>query len=327
MFSGFNMKWITAITVTFLIGVVFSAPTENLQTTSDSKSEILPEQYVIYRGEYDIANILLPINSLNSKEGNKASGKPLIFFALADFTKGHREDKGFYVRKNGEITKLLDHGREAATATDRKSEVYIAAQDGIYTYNQKNNAAEKYGIVTDDLIGIAKVNDSDIVYVLSKDNVVYKVTEKGMKIDKVEEIVNPEQIVLDYENNLYYVANNNVKVFNKNGTSKIQGLPETMDYVKLIRPPLVLNTGVPVIIDNTVYFIFANGTSTLTDFKATLRPTAYSLEGTVLLYLGYDKKIYEYNVIAMIFDSMFSKFKEYLEGVVKNVGDSLRNFG
>ncbi|CAB3232909.1 unnamed protein product [Arctia plantaginis] len=322
-----KMKIFSLITVTLLIGVVSSAPTENNLLTSFGKSETLPEKYVIYRGEYDIANILLPINSLNNKNENKESNeKPYIFFALADFTKGHKEDKGFYIRKNGEVTKLLDHGRDAATAMDGISEVYIAAEDGIYTYNPKNNTAEKYGIVTDDLIGIAKVNGSDIIYILTKDHVVYQVTDQGMKIDKVEDIVNPEQIVLDYENNLYYVKNNNVNVFSPNGTKKIEGLPETMTYVKLIRPPLPLTNGVPVVVDHTVYIVFANGTSKLTNLNATLRPTAYSLEGTVLLYLGHDKKIYEYNILALILDSMFSKFKEYLDGVVKGIEESFRIF-
>ncbi|XP_068624411.1 uncharacterized protein [Battus philenor] len=322
-----------------LFGLVAAAPAPNSGESNESKESkeskesgesdrltitkhFYPDSFVVYKGKHDIVNILVPLNSLNFDEDSEDDDtsdddNTTVFFVEADKdAKGKRIDRGLYVLKGGKATKILDNGRDAAASSDNSKEVFFGAQDGIYTYNQKDNTAVKYGSVTDSIIGIAKENITDAIYILTEDNIVYKVTESGEKKEKVENVDGALEIVLDYSDNLYYYgADKQPYVLTADGVQKINGLPEHPKSVRLVKPPFVIEEGVPFISDNEVYFIYPNGTSEVTgfDFKPNAKPTAYGIEATLIQYYGYNKKIYEYNILAILLNEAIDELKNFLE--------------
>ncbi|XP_047037907.1 uncharacterized protein LOC124643097 [Helicoverpa zea] len=316
------MKLLLFFTASLLAGLAYSAPTSNddddtLVVTAD----FFPESLAVYTAEHDIVKLLVPLNALNfeddadEEEESSSDSDALVFFVQADKNEnGGLVDQGLFVLKNGQATKLLDHGRDAAAANDDTKTAYFAANDGIYAYNAKDNKAEKYGTVTDDLISIAKVNGSDILYILTADQVVYKVTEEGTKKEKLNQIVNAKELILDYQNNLYYYTNDNkVYVLVGDEVKQISGLPENASSVNIINPPFVIENGVPVIVDNKAYVAYENGTSELAGFDFQIKPTAYAMEATLIQFYAYEKKVYEYNVLTILFSELLSELKSYLE--------------
>lgn len=316
------MKLLTFFTVSLLVGLAYTAPTSNgTESSKDDDENIVvtkeffDDQFAIYTAEHDIVNILLPLNSLNfdddTDDEESDSSFNTIFFVLADTENGQRVDKGLYIRKKGVVTKLLDNGREASAANDDTKTAYFAASDGIYVYNDKENKAEKYGTLNDDIIGIAKVNGSDVIYILTNDHFIYKVTEEGTKKERVHGIEDAQQIVLDYENNLYYyTSDKKVYVHLPEGCKRIEGLPEQASYVHLLKPPFIIEDGIPIVFDYKTYIGYVNGSSEESDFELQARPTAYSIEATLINYYAYNKKIYEYNVLVLLMSEFLDQLKE-----------------
>ncbi|CAB3254637.1 unnamed protein product [Arctia plantaginis] len=259
----------------------------------------------IYRAEYDIVNLLLPLDNVNFNEyEEKESDSNLLFFVLADNENGQKIDKGLFALKQGKVTKLLDYGRDAAAGND-ETNIYFGAKDGLYFYNQEDNKAEKYGNITDSIISIAKFNGSDIIYILTEDHILYKVTQGGMRKEKIEEAVNAQKIVLDYKNNLYYyTTDKHVYILGPDGAKKVTGLVEEPAYIDILRPPLVVGDGIPVILDHAVYMVSSDGTSKISDYEFEIRPTAFSLDATLIQYFAYNKKIYEYNILSLLFHQL-----------------------
>ncbi|XP_075987743.1 uncharacterized protein LOC142984196 isoform X2 [Anticarsia gemmatalis] len=322
------MKLLVFFTASLLLGLGSTAPASNATTNSDLvtvNDEFFDEQFVIVNAEHDIVQILVPLNALNFGEDSdeeENDGDSIIFYVLADNENGKRVDKGLFVRKNNTVTKLLDHGRDAAAANDDTKTAYFAAQDGIYSYNDKTNTAEKYGTITDSIISIAKVNGSDIIYILTEDHVLYKVTEEGTKKEKINDVVDAQQIVLDYENNLYYYSSDKrVFVLTSEGVFRIQGLPFNGSYLAIIKPPFIIESGIPVIIDSQTFIAYSNGTSELGEFVLESKPTAYAMEATLIQYYGYNKKIYEYNLLALLLGELLDDLKNYLEDKTDSLND------
>ncbi|CAB3254639.1 unnamed protein product [Arctia plantaginis] len=282
----------------------------------------------VYNASYDVVNLLLPLNALNfdddTDDEDDASEDPMsvLFFVLADNVDGKRVDQGLYIRKKGEVTKLLDNGRDAAAANDDTKTAYFGAQDGIYAYNDKENKAEKYGTITDSIISIAKVNGSDIIYILTDDHILYKVTEAGTTKAKIEGAVNAQKIVLDYENNLYYYTDEKkVYVVGDDGIKQITGLPEDPSYIELLKPPFVLDNGVPVVVNDLAYIAYPNATSETSEFGFETKPSAYAPEATLIQYYAYNKKIYEYNILTLLTTIVSSEMQSYLEGKAETISE------
>lgn len=309
------------LTNIFIFGLLF-ANTLAAPTTKDDDDKLIidqdffPNELAVYTGEHDIVSIMVPLNALNFEDDDDedSDSDVVAFFVEADINNGVKDYKGLYMLKGGQAIKLLDQGTDAAAANDDTKTAYFSAPDGIYVYDGKKNTTEKYGTVTENLIGIAKENDTGVIYVLTKDNILYKVTEDGTKKEKVENVADAQEIVLDFNNNLYYYGSDKKPyVLNSGVKTAITGLPENPSSVKLIRPPFIIEDGVPFLVDDELYIIYANGTSETTDIKTQLKPTAYAPEATLIVYLSYNKKIYEYNILVLLLSEVLNQIKEYLD--------------
>ncbi|XP_045457367.1 uncharacterized protein LOC123667523 [Melitaea cinxia] len=332
------MKILTSLAVISLAGLVFSAPTND---DNDDKKLIITkkmfkEEYVKYTGSHEIVSILFPLNGVNLDEDDSSesdshsnesdSDNNILFFVEADIgSDGKYVDQGLYVLKKGNATKILNHGRDAAAASDNSTEVFFGAADGIYTYNKEKNTAEKYGTIDDSIIGIVKELGSDVIYILTENHEVYKVSNKGTNKEKLDDIVNAKQIVLDRSNNLYFYSDDK-KPFSRthDGIKKIEGLPENLSSqssVTLVKPPFILEDGVVFVVENNVYIIYANGTSEEAgyEFKPTAMPSACSIEGVLIQYYALDKKIYEFNVVAMLIGEIVDELKEFLNDMSEEI--------
>ncbi|CAG4960853.1 unnamed protein product [Parnassius apollo] len=294
-----RMQIPTGFAVALLMGLASAAPVsdEKFVVTRD----LFPESFVVYSGEHEIVNIIVPLNGLNYAEKPNNNRKITLFFVEADEDEsGKRIDQGLYVIKNGIPKKILDYGRDASAANDNSQEVYLAAKDGIYLYNYEENSAEKYGTVSDSIIGIAKENDSDVIYILTEDFEVFKVSEAGEKKEKIEEIVGAQQIVLDYKNNLYfYDADKQPFVYSKYGVKRIEGTPEHPIKAHLLRPSSNMKDSVPFIVDGKTYILSADGSAKPFDIEIApdVQLSAYSMETLFMQYYALDKKIYEFDIV------------------------------
>ncbi|KAJ2943048.1 hypothetical protein O0L34_g18736 [Tuta absoluta] len=293
-----------------LVGLALSAPTAN-----DDKlvvdEEFFPDSLKIYEGQHDIVKIFVPINKLNFENDTDIT----IFFVTADKEGDEKFYQGLYAKKGDTVTKLLDNGRDVTAPVDEDSEdAYFAAKDGIYRFNAEQNKAEKYGTLDDELISIVMVNATDGIYVLTADKKVYKITEDGTKKEEVENVKDAEQIVLDYSGNLFYVDSyKKVFVVNGDGVTEITSLPENFSKITLIRPPFVFESGIPVVIDKDAYTLHANGTLENEDVKIDVDITAYSMEATLMQYYAREKKIYEYNIVALVFVNVIEQLSEFVK--------------
>nr|XP_034837709.1 uncharacterized protein LOC117993941 [Maniola hyperantus] len=243
----------------------------------------------------------------------------LLFFVEADvLPDSSRVDQGLYVLKEGKTTKILDYGRDAAASRDNSTKAFFGAKDGIYVYNPETNSADKYGTITDSIIAIDMDRFGTVIYILTEDRDVYKVTDNGEKKEKLDDIVKPKQMVLDYQNNLYFFSVDKVPyVRTADGVKRIEGLPEATGTVTLFKPPRILENAAPVIINNKVHIMYPNGTSraTIFEFNPKALPTALAPEALQVQYYAYDKKIYEYNqlVIFIMYNSLMKGLDSYLE--------------
>ncbi|CAH2098630.1 unnamed protein product [Euphydryas editha] len=329
------MKILQSLAVLSLVGFVFTAVIyhdNGSMTLVVTKSMFLKEG-VKYSGSHEIVKLLLPLNSLNFDEDDLSesnfnstefdSADLTLFFVEADIdSEGKYVDQGLYVLKKGKVTKLLDHGRDAAASSDNSTLVFFGAADGIYVYNKENNSADKYGTVTDSIIGIAKESTGDIIYILTENHEVYKVSNKGTIKEKIDDIVNAKEIVLDFSNNIYFYSDDKkAYVRTPEGVKKIEGLPENPSSVTLVRPPFTIEDGVMFVVDNVVYVINANASSERSgfEFKPKAKPSAFAPDAVLIQYYALDKKIYEFNPIKLVNSDIFDEWKDYVNNKIEDI--------
>ncbi|CAH2098618.1 unnamed protein product [Euphydryas editha] len=335
------MKILTSLVVISLLGLVISAPTNDDNDKFTITKSMYQKVLLKYSGSHEIVNLLYPINSLNfdqsdssesdSKSNESDADDVILFFVEADIdSEGKRIDQGLYVLTKGKVTKLLDHGRDAAASGDDSTQVFFGAADGIYVYNKEKNSAEKYGTVNDSIIGIAKELFGNVIYILTENHEVYKVSNEGTTKEKLDDIVNAKQIVLDTSNNIYFYSDEKkAYVRTPEGVKKIKGLPENPSSVTLIRPYFTFEQGVGFVVDNVIYFIDANATSERVgiEFAPKAKPSAYSPEAGLIEYYAIDKKIYEFNLLAMRLSDGVDELKEFLnekEEDIKSISKTSR---
>ncbi|CAH2098619.1 unnamed protein product [Euphydryas editha] len=314
------MKIVTSLAIISLVGLVLSAPTNGDDYKLIITKSLFKKELVKYSGSHEIVKLLFPLNSLNFDKNDSSesdSDDITLFFVEADIDSEDKYvDQGLYVLKKGKATKLLDHGRDVAASSDNSTQVFFGAADGIYVYNKENNAADKYGSVNDSIIGIAKESTGDVIYILTENHEVYKVSNKGTTKEILDDIVNAKQIVLDNSNNIYFYSDDK-KAYVRTpagGVKKIEGLPENPSSVTLVRPISTLEDGAGFVVDNVVYVIFANASSARSffEFKPKAKPSAYAPDAALIQYYALDKKIYEFNVLAMLFSNVVNELKEFL---------------
>ncbi|XP_045507744.1 uncharacterized protein LOC123703701 [Colias croceus] len=297
-----------------LLGLAHAAPSNKKRVIVNK--EQFPEKLVKYTGEHDIVKIVVPVNSLNFddfdsivEETTKIHPNPnivgnlTVFFIEADVDEsGKLNYQGLYVLKNNKAKKILENGRDAAASSGDNTRVYLAASDGLYLYNDEDQSAQKYGSITDNIIAIDKESETDVLYILTEDNTVYKVTDNGNKKEKLEDVKNAQKFVIDNEDNLYfYTTDKKLYVRTSEGVKQVAGLPEEPSSLFLPKCPIVLDDLLPILVDEKLYIVYANGTSTSSEveFATDFHPTAFAPEGSVVQYYGYNKKIYEFNLLAI----------------------------
>ncbi|XP_004923274.1 uncharacterized protein LOC101740222 [Bombyx mori] len=233
--------------------------------TADSHS--LPQKdYDADSNKHDITN------PLDDTSGNNSTSVPdnssgmfysnITVFFVRYVTRGdNKVDKSIYAHKNGKAKKVLEDGM-AVSCCYLKSRAYLGNKDGIYVYDTETEKLEKYGNLSDNVIGIAKENRTDDLYILTEDHVVYKVIEEGTKKIKVNEAEHAEQIALDWDDNLYYIgANNQPYVVASDGAKKIEGLPANPTSALISKPPITIEHGAWLTFGKQPYIIYRNATS------------------------------------------------------------------
>lgn len=325
------MKTIVSLIAVLLVGACVAAPASE---KDDDEPLIISRDFYIkdfikYSAEHDIVKVVIPLNSINfdesesSEENSSEEADVLLFFVEADIDEnGDRVYKGLYSLKDGKAKKVLENGRDIAASADDSKLVFFGASDGIYVYNSEDDSAVKYGSVEDDIVGIAKEKTGEVIYILTNDHIVYKVSENGTKKEKLEDVVNAKQIVLDFSDNLYFLSDDKVPhVRNAEGVKQIEGLPENSSYLQLVRPPFILDDGVLFVADKSVYIIYANGTSENSGFeiKSDARPSAYAPDGALIQFYAHDKKIYEYNVLKLILGEVLQELKEFFSDKTEDI--------
>lgn len=311
------MRLLTLSTVFALAGCLVAAPTSDDQIRFTIDEDWFNKNPVKYTADHEIVEIAVPLNRLNFDE-DVYSPNLLIFFVEAD--------QELYALKKGVATKLLDNARDVAAMRGNGYDVYFGAKDGIYTYNRTSNSAEKYGTLTDSIIAIEVAFGKDILYILTEDNVVYKVTESGTKKEKIDEIEGAKDIILDYSNNIYFYAEDKQPWVLADGedVKKIEGLPEITaadDEITLVRPPFVLQNGVGVLLNNQVYIVRSDGKSEFNpvEFAPEVVPSALAPEATLAQFYALDKKIYEYDVLSLFAESALDELDDYLNKKTKEI--------
>ncbi|XP_046974432.1 uncharacterized protein LOC124540769 [Vanessa cardui] len=330
------MKIFLSLMVLSLVGLALGAPTssEDDEVIVVSK-DFFSKDSVIYSGKHKIVNLIVPLNGLNhdndtndsseySPNSNEIELNILMFFVEADVDSyGNRVDRGLYVLRNGKATKILENGRDAAASRDDSNLAFFGAKDGIYVYDYATNSAKKYGTVDDSIICIGKEETGDVIYILTENHEMFKVSNGGMVKEKLNDVVGARQFVLDLSNNIYfYTEDKQAYVRTADGVKKIEGLPQNPSSVTLVNPPLFLyDDAVPFVVDNSLYFISVNGTTddARTIFEPKAKPSAYAPEAFVIQYYAYNKKIYEFNLIAKIYEGVMGSLDSLIENNVDKI--------
>ncbi|KAL0882395.1 hypothetical protein ABMA27_000880 [Loxostege sticticalis] len=271
----------------------------------------LEERDIIYTGKHDIVKIYSSVYLLY-KQQDRVKNR-IVFFAEADTNSdGSKVDKGLYVMIDNSTTKLLDNANDIAG--DGTGKVFFATNDGVYAYNPEEGRAYKYGHLEEKIISLAAENNTGVIYALTDNHIMYKITGNGNKSDVDDRVKYARGIFIDWFDNLYYYDDDrNLYVVGDKDAKKITGLPDNPASIKpMIKPPdeeaiaFLLN-------DVVLYNVYSNGTTTISQDSASLRskllthikPTAYSFDLYLVVYFAHDKKIYEINVVTKILDDIF----------------------
>ncbi|XP_053620748.1 uncharacterized protein LOC128681133 [Plodia interpunctella] len=310
-----------------LAGLCSAGPVPNEKLIVDS--DFYDTRFKIYSSQHDIINLEFPLNAINFGEDNDnddedySNSEFYLFFTEVDLNaNGDKDYKGLYVLHNGTAHKLLENGRDSTSTNEETKNVFFAASDGIYRYDVAQNKAEKYGTLDDNFINIIQENGTDetTFYAINDKHEMYKITGEGTKKEKVAGVDNAQQLVMDFENNIYfYDQNKDVYVINAEGVTKFEGLKKNPKYIQLLKPAFVFEDSVPLVLDDQVYLVYANGTSELSDFVIKNKPSGYAMEGTLIHFYAYEKKIYEYNILQIILSGLIDEVKEYFEDNVETM--------
>ncbi|OWR49264.1 hypothetical protein KGM_214893 [Danaus plexippus plexippus] len=336
------MRALAFLCIVLLKGSCHAAP---LSGDNDEKivipRQLFDKSLVKYKAKHDIVDIIVPLNALNfessyfvrlseSESDENDLTDVTVFIVEADLKDGKRVDQGLYLYKNDEVKMILPNGRAAAASFADNKLVYFGASDGLYLYNVSSKAADKYGEISDSIIDIATNKAGKHIYILSEDHKLYNVTKDGENKELLDEVEDAMEFVLDDSENIYFY-NSNKEVFIKNadGIKKIQGLPKGAQSVKLINPPFIMEESVPLMLDNALYIVYANGTSDAAglEFSPNAKPTAYGADAVFVQYYSYNKNLYEFNLIALIAEKIFEKFHVQAENIRSNAEKGKNSLG
>ncbi|KAG6462415.1 uncharacterized protein LOC115451632 isoform X2 [Manduca sexta] len=313
-----------------LLALAAAAPTKDVDDTIVVTSEFFPDALAVYTSQHDIVSLTVPLNKANFEDDESLNGDKLVLLAIfveADINdKGEYDYKGLYTLKGGNATKILETGTDSASDKSNSRDVFLSATDGLYVYKYDVHKVEKYGSVNDNLVGIAKVNSSEDIFVLSADHVLYKVSENGKKKEVVKQVKDARKIVLDFSDNLYYYdGDKQVYVLSDDGVKKIEGLPANPSNVAFVKPPSIIKNGVIFISDRKSYTVYVNGTSEFNHFVLEVQPTAFAMEGTIMQYFAYQKKIYEYTILVLINSVLHAQKSDAFKKILENKSSEIES--
>lgn len=320
-FADIMEHFIKILNVLLLLG---AADTNPLSKESDIDKPVTSSKQalydlVIYTSQHDIVSLTVPLKCANFKDNVFYANKDVcdsgtdLYFVEADIDeKGKKEYKGVYCFANGTASKVLETGTDV-TAIDK--EAYISAKDGIYVFNALAKKIEKYGNISDSLIGIAKARDTDVLYVLTEDHNVYKVTNGGNTKEKLHDVRDAQQILLDFSNNLFFYGTDKVPyVVTEGGVKRITGTLENASDVFLIKLQFSVRDAAMFVADEKFYAIFLNGTSLPFDVYLPVKPMAFAPELGIIQYYSYNKKIYERNMLLIALLNLSNDIVNKMEG-------------
>ncbi|KAL0832780.1 hypothetical protein ABMA28_000945 [Loxostege sticticalis] len=299
-----NSITIFLVTTYFILAVSHASPIET------KKKNVLDEKEVIYTGEHEIVKIYTSLALMEELEVQRR----LVFFIDADINNdGSKVDKGLYVIIDNSTTKLLNNGKDIAG--DATGKVFFATNDGVYAFNPKERKAYKYGHMEEKIISLAVENNTGVIYALTENHIMYKITENGNKSEVDDRVQHAREIIIDMLDNLYYFdEQKNLYVVVDHDAKKIDGLPKNPTSITMIKPPIGVE-GIFLIADDVPYIVYSNGT-TIKSEDAKLhrtKSTAYSFDAMIVLYFGHEKKIYEYNILEKIITGIFEGLSDWVK--------------
>lgn len=268
---------------------------------SENETPFKAEHFnIIYTADNKILKLVIPLNSLTYVDVKVAYETKKVLFIIES---NNSDGNIISVYKGGDVTKLID-GNDVTEASAGE-DIYIAANDGIYTY--KNNKTEKYGTLNDKFINIALINNTDL-YALSGDKKLYKITNNGTKAEIVNEVDDAVSMTVDIEGNIHYQnSNNEVFIYNNKVVRKVEGMPNNITNLKLVKA-IKKEEGVPILInEDTLCFTNCNETSCTAACSpstvAHLVPSiAVASQNNIFMALG--NSVFEYDAIRLLLEAL-----------------------
>ncbi|CAG9572631.1 unnamed protein product [Danaus chrysippus] len=320
------MRKLAIFTVFCILAGLQAAPASEEDEEAVIPKKVFMDSFIKYTGEYDIVDIMVPLNAINfaasdssESESEEFNLKDLtVFFVEAEDKDGERADKGLYRYEKGDSKMILATGRSSTASSNNNKLVFFAASDGLYVYNTEKDSADKYGPITDAIRSIATDETGSTIYIVTDDHKLYKVTNNGENKELVDDVEDVVEIVLDDDGNLYYY-NTKKEVYIKTADKiiKVENLPEDPKKIKTIRPPFVVHKTIGMSYDDTVYIVHSNGSSEKLDFRFApeATPTAFGPDAVFVQYYALDKKLYEFNVKEMMENDVFHDIREKTENI------------
>ncbi|CAG9790012.1 unnamed protein product [Diatraea saccharalis] len=275
---------------------------------------------IIFASDFNITRLLVPANG-NKYVTTEMSDIPSIFFTISD----PKLEGGscIYVLEGFAAYEVLEGGRDATADYTHDATIFFGTKEGIYKYYPDSLSAKKYGPFRDDIIQLQKANGTDAIYILNTENRIFKIQKNGTVRTRIRSITCASEFVLDTSNNIYYLAcdDHMPHIVNADGSliSVTASVTEDFKEVKLLRPPFIMENGIPFFADGNLYILYANGTSEKKDFYLEEKPSAFSIDAALYLVAAIDGKIYEFNVIEVLLRSMFGMSPEWPKDVTKMV--------
>lgn len=262
---------------------------------------------LIYTSTSEILDLVLPSLSLTYKDEFSNNSKKVLFIIESNGS----SDNVISIYKGGNVTKLIEGNDVAPVFTSET--IYIATNNGIHIY--KDNKTEKYGTLNDKFISIALLNNTNL-YALSEDRKLYKIVNNGTKKVIVNEVNDAERIVSDIGDNIYYYNScKHVFVYNNEGVRKVEGMPNNITNIVLIKATDYIEEMSIIINNDTFCYINCNESCTAKCSSPYTAPKINAAgvadEGNYFVAVG--NAVYEYD----FYKSLYALFASNDTGLKK----------
>lgn len=273
------------------------------------RASILKPDHIIYNSNANITKITVVTNGDTFTKTN-LSDIPRIFFTVSD--NKYKSGSCIFVLEHYTAIIILEGGRDIASAYG-SNKTYFGASSGLFVYQAETQSANKYGILDDDILQLQIANGTEKIYIRTSTNNIFIVENEGHTKTPISNIECALTFVIDNVHNIYYIACDDeaLHILSAMGNKIDLISNELSQYkdLKLLRPPYILSSSIPVIGDGFFYMVFSNGELELEDLYIHEKPIAYSVDDPLYLVLVVNGDIYEYNLKGMMHSSLFSNRK------------------